>query len=169
MRTSLQAQTLDLLLICNRAVSPWTYSYFPSGQIFTSSFVSVSRRAALLPATHSHSHFSYSFCEFLSAMGTFIISGGCFLEAISRGVVSSCWWMLANRRCQTQCSLSFITFLKDVPLRILTRLLPPLHSLKKSLVKLHQLCSDIISADGVRGLQTTEALKGQWYTHQICI
>ncbi len=93
-------------------------------------------------------------------------SGLCFLEAISRGVVSSCWWMLANRRCQTQCSLSFITSLKDVPLGILTRPLPPLHSLRKSLVILQQLCPDIVSGDGGRGLQvivTDETNSSKWF------
>ena len=85
--------------------------------------------------------------------------GLCFLEAISRGVVSSCWWMLANRRCQTQCSLSFITSLKDVPLGILTRPLPPLHSLRKSLGILQQLCPDITSGDGGRGLRVR---RGYW-------
>lgn len=55
----------------------------------------------------------------------------CFLEAISRGVVSSCWWMLANRRCQTQCSRSFIISLKDVPPGILTSSLPAAPLFKK--------------------------------------
>lgn len=39
----------------------------------------------------------------------------CFLEAISGGGVGSCWWMLANRSCQTQRSLSFITSFKGRP------------------------------------------------------
>lgn len=161
--SELPAETLDLLLIYKvvlfsivipRCPTVSRLIFPPSGQIFTSSFVPVSRLSALLPATHLHSHFSFFSCELLSEMGTFIITGGlCFLEAISRGVVSSCWWMLANRRCQTLCSLSFITSLKDVPLGILTRPLPPLHSLRKSLVILQQLCADTPSGDGARGLR----------------
>ncbi|CAJ1055929.1 Hypothetical predicted protein [Xyrichtys novacula] len=42
--------------------------------------------------------------------------------------------MSANRRCQTRRWLSFITSLKDVPVGILTRALPQIHSLRKSLV-----------------------------------
>lgn len=61
--------------------------------------------------------------------------------------------MLANSRCQTQCSLSFITSLKNIPQGILTRPLPPLHSLRKSLVILQQLCPDITLGDGDPGLE----------------
>lgn len=114
----------------------------PSGQILTSSFVPVSRLSA------SSRSFKLSF--FLSFQWIIIRNGCiycyedlCFLETISRGVVSSCWWMLANRRCQTQSSLSFITPFKDVPQGIETRALPPLHSGKKWFVLLQQLCPEI--------------------------
>lgn len=83
----------------------------------------------------------------------------CFLETMSRRVPSSCWWMLANRRCQTQCSLPFITCLKDVPPGTLTTLLPPLHPLRKSLVTLEQPSHGILSGDGERRLQVRGGLK----------
>lgn len=65
--------------------------------------------------------------------------------------------MGANRRCQLECFLSFITSLKDVPLGILFSLLPLLHSLRKSLGLSEQLCHDIISVYEV--IQLTYKLK----------
>lgn len=156
--SKLPVETLDLLLLIKLFCFLLFFIFYftlsdckkinispPSGQIFTSSFVPVSRLTALLPATHLYSRLSFFFFLWIIIRDGYIYynEGLCFLEALSRGVVSSCWWMLANRRCQTQCSLSFITSLKDVPLGILTRPLPPLHSLRKSLVVLQQLCSDI--------------------------
>lgn len=164
--SQLPAETLDLLIykvvfiFCSYCTPSdcEQINISPSGQIFTSSLRNpVSRLTALLPATHLQAHFSHFFLWIIIRDGYIYYNEGlCFLKAISRGVVSSCWWMLANRRCQTLCSLSFITSLKDVPAGILTSALPPLHSLRKSLVILQQLCADITSGDGGRGLQVSK-------------
>lgn len=88
--SKLPVETLDLLLLIKLFCFLLFFIFYftlsdckkinispPSGQIFTSSFVPVSRLTALLPATHLYSRLSFFFlCELLSEMGTFIITRG---------------------------------------------------------------------------------------------